>query len=155
MVVIDNSCYAVAVRTLGSRINEARIKLSEETFLEASMLIKFFPYLIVVDAGGNDLLTLRWEATTYVHSYKYTGELDLWFLNQYDILILRDCNECSVELCLAVLNQWSGKKLVFVGENWKYIIDILPEIEGKECVWEDELSDKEVRQIFAGKNTLI
>ncbi|MCR4746478.1 MAG: hypothetical protein K5894_14785 [Lachnospiraceae bacterium] len=154
MVVIDNSKYEEAVEALGDRIDEARIGLSKEVFMEAAMLINYFPYLVVVDGTGNDLFTLRWEATSYVHSYKYTGELDLWFLNRYDTLILRDCNECSAELCLAALNQWNGKKIVFVGENWKYIIDLLPEMEGKECIWEDELSDRNAADYFFSEKYL-
>ena len=104
--------------------------------------------------GGADVLTLRWEDTHYVHLYKYTGELDLWFLNNYDIIALRDCNEYSVELVRTALNLWDGNKIIFIGENWKYIIDELPDIDGKECIWEDTLTDEELREFSNGAKYL-
>ena len=154
MVVIDNGKHEEAVRQLGANIDYARIPMSVYIFMKAGILLSRLPYVIITDAEGNDIMTRKWQSTTYVHSYKYTGELDLWFLNQYETLILRGCNEYSVELCLTALNEWRGKRILFVGEDWKYLIESLPELEGKECIWEDELADELLNELPDGEKFL-
>ncbi len=153
MIVIDNSKYDEAINKLGKGSN-GRVKISVDMFMEARNIIVQEEYAIAIDEEGNDVAVFRWEYTTYIHNYVYSGGADLEFLNRYEVLFLRDCNEYSVELCLGALKLWRGHRIVFVGDNWKYLIEQLPEIEGKECLWEDELDDFGIKELSASKKYL-
>ena len=52
---------------------------------------------------------------------------------------MHGCNELSVELIRAALDKWSGHTLVLVGDDWKYIVEELPDLDGIDCIWQDEL----------------
>ncbi len=152
MVVIDNSKYNEALAKLGQE--KGRVQLTINMFVDARNIILDQEYAIAVDKDGNDVAVFRWEGTTYIHRYSYAGGLDLEFLNNYDVLFLEDCNEYSAELCIVALKLWKGHKIVFVGDNWKYIVELLPELEGKECIWEDAIDEEGISRLSAGRSYL-
>jgi hypothetical protein len=152
LVIIDNSKYTDALSLAHGENTIKRIVISQDMFIEArNILADGNDYVIATDSEGNDALVLRWDSTTYVHNYTYSGSADLWFLDQYDVLLLYGCNEYSVELCLSALRLWKGKKVVFVGREWQYIIDLLPDIDGKKCIWEDEIIEEDKAKITEGE----
>lgn len=73
------------------------VKYGQDMFYEARPVIAKYGYAV----GKDELHTiiLKDKDNTYVHQYKYSGGVDMWFLNQYDCIFLHDCNEFSVELC--------------------------------------------------------
>jgi len=79
---------------------DIRVPYSPDMFVSGRNIIAYYGYAIATDAEGNDMCVLRWESTSYVHSYKYSGGADMWFLDKYDCLVLHGCNEYSVELSL-------------------------------------------------------
>jgi hypothetical protein len=147
MVVIDNSKYEAAFACLENVEGNGRIKISPDMFMEARNIIVEHGYAIAVNEAGEDEIVFVWKDTTYLHGYVYSGGVDMWFLNQYQCIFLRGCNEYSVELCLGTLKLWEGKKIVFVGNEWRYLIELLPEIDGKECLWEDTLDTDGAKEI--------
>jgi len=152
MIVIDNTKYEEAFSILGEE--SGRVKASVNMFVEAINIVAKYGYAILVNEDGEDIAVFRFDGTTYDHSYRYSGGLDLTFLNEYEVLILRGCNEYSLELCLTALKLWSGKKVIFAGADWQFAIDLLPDIEGKECIWEDELPDEIPVSLTEGKKYL-
>lgn len=138
MVIIDNSKYDEAIKKIGNA-NSGRLPWNLDMFKNAEDIIADYGYAIVQDDNGTDIAVLCWNATSYLHDYAYTGEIDTEFLDDYDILFLHDCNEFSVELCRTGLQHWKGHTLVLLGENWQFAVDDLPELEGKNCIWQDKL----------------
>lgn len=114
------------------------VEYGSEMFYWAIPIIAENGFAIVDDKAGNHVAVLRFENSTYLHRYKYSGDMDLSFLNQYDCLFLFDCNEFSVELCKSALKFWKGKRLVLVGEKWEKMIDFLPDISNVECFYEKQ-----------------
>ena len=149
MIVIDNTKYEEAFLKLGE--DKGRVKQSINMFVDAINIVAKYGYAILIDNDGNDIAVFRWEGTTYEHPFVYSGGLDMWFLNKYDVMILRGFNEYSMELCLTALSLWQGKDVIFAGADWQFGIELLPEIEGKNCIWEDELSDELKNQLIAGR----
>lgn len=84
----------------------------------------------VMDQEGNCVSILKKNWSYYDHKYKYTGGMDLEFLNRYDVVVLIGLNEYSVELYKKVLPRWEGKKVFLVGPDWRDYLDVLPEPEG-------------------------
>ncbi len=138
MVIIDNSKYDEAIKIIGDS-KDARLPWNLQMFRNAEEIIAEHNYAIVVDDKGTDIAVLCWEPTSYIHDYTYTGDIDTEFIDQYDCLFLHGCNEFSVELCLTAIPKWKGHTLVLVGEDWQYAVDDLPDIEGKNCLWQDKL----------------
>ena len=115
------------------------VRVSLDMFREAAAVIRNNGYAVMTDENGMKLSILKWLSNTYLHKYIYSGVIDTEFLDNYDCLFLHGCNEFSVELCRTALGQWNGKKLVLVGEDWKYIVEYLPDFDNIECFWEDSL----------------
>lgn len=109
---------------------------------------------IAVDEDDKPVAILKYKSSCYIHRYKYTGVVDMWFLNQYDCLFLHDCNEYSVELCQSVLNLWNGRRLVLVGKNWKRMIPLLLDLTNIECFYEETLSDERFTELTNGMRFL-
>lgn len=105
---------------------------------------------IAVDEAGQPLAMLKYQPSTYIHRYKYTGGLDMWFLNQYDCIFLHDCNEYSVELCQTALGLWEGKRLVLVGKDWERMIPLLPDLPNIICFYEKELTPERTLELIDG-----
>ncbi|MBE5837092.1 hypothetical protein [Butyrivibrio sp.] len=154
MVIIDNQKYGEAIKRIGNAGSNARVNWSLNMFREAENVIADYEYALVTNNEGEDIAVLAWYANSYVHSYKYNGDIDLEFLNGYKCLFLFGCNEYSVELCRTALDKWTGKRLVFVGEDWKYVIDLLPELLEKECIWEDALDQELMKSLSDGMTYL-
>ena len=138
MVIIDNAKYDEAIKSVGDS-KSARLPWNLQMFRNAEGIIAEHGFAIAIDDAGTDIAVLCWEPTSYIHDYTYTGEIDTEFLDNYDCLFLHGCNEFSVELCLTALDKWKGHTLVMVGEDWQYAVDDLPDIEGKNCLWQDKL----------------
>ena len=138
MVIIDNSKYDEALKNIGSASN-GRLPWNLDMFKNAESIIAEHEYAIVVDKSNTDIAVLCWEPNSYVHDYLYTGEIDTEFLDQYDIIFLHGCNEFSVELCRSAFDKWHGHTLVLIGEDWQFAVDDLPELESKNCLWQDKL----------------
>lgn len=140
MVIIDNSKYDEALKKIGNS-KDARLPWNLQMFRNAEAIIADYDYAIVVDDNGTDIAVLCWYPSSYVHNYEYSGAIDTSFLDQYDVIFLHECNEFSVELCSTALDRWHGHTVVLVGTSWEFAVDDLPELEGKECIWQDTLSD--------------
>lgn len=138
MVVIDNSSYDDAIKVLGQG-DKGRLPWNLDMFRDAEDIIADYGYALAVNEAGEDVAVLTWQAFAYVHNYSYSGMIDTEFIDDYECLILHGCNSFSVELCRTALDKWKGSLLVMVGEDWKYAVDMLPELDGKECIWEDAL----------------
>ncbi len=152
MVVIDNNSVKIAREKTGS---VKKYQLSVDVFMNADKYLVDNEYAIVVDASGNELFILRMVVTTYMHSYNYTGEVDMRLLEKYDCIVMHDCNEFAIELYLSALNNWHGKRIVFVGSNWNYFLDILPQYDGVEYYFDEELTDSALAEIISGMKPLI
>ena len=139
MVIIDNSKYDEALKKIGNS-KDARLPWNLQMFRNAEAIIADYDYAIVVDDNGTDIAVLCWYPNSYVHNYAYSGAIDTSFLDQYDIVFLHECNEFSVELCNTALDRWHGHTVVLVGTSWEFAVDDLPELEDKECIWQDNLS---------------
>ncbi len=149
MIIFDNTKYEEAFAVLGEE--KGRVKASDTMFIEARNTVAEYGYAILVDVVGNDTAVFRWEGSGYGHAYEYSGGLDMGFLNNYDVMILRGCNEYSFELCFTALKLWEGKDVIFVGPDWQFGIELLPEIKGKNCIWEDELPDEALKELVKDK----
>ncbi len=130
------------------------VKFDADVFLNSRNIVFKHDFAIAIDDAGESRAIIVDKPCTYIHSYSVTGGLDLTFLDEYECLILNDCNEFSVELCVSALKLWKGEMLVFVGESWEPMIPYLPDLPGKACFYEKQLtSDREI-EITAGKKTL-
>ncbi|MCR5770792.1 MAG: hypothetical protein K6G87_06080 [Butyrivibrio sp.] len=150
MIIIDNSKTRSAHEVLGQTGDFGRFVLSPDIFFHCHDFVIKYGYGIAIDKNGNELFTMCFDMTTYIHSYKYTGELDLSLLNSYDCLVLYDCNDHAIELYLAAINQWQGKRLIFVGKNWTYFLDILQEYPGIEYFYEQEAETEQMAILLHG-----
>jgi hypothetical protein len=122
-------------------------------FLSRSIVAKY-GYAIGRGAGGEYLGVLKELPTTYIHSYACSGEIDLWFIDQYDCMFLMGCNEYSVELIRSALRLWKGGRLVMVGRDWENLIPMLPDLPGKECFYEEALDQDRLSELTDGKKPL-
>ena len=138
MIIIDNSKLD-EIRN-GAESDAVRLPLSVDMFMQARTVFAGTGCdHIVVTQNGEDVAVLADCPCSYLHMYEYGGFIDTEFIDRYDVLFLHGCNENSVELIMAALDKWKGSTLVLVGEDWKYLIEELPDIEGVECIWQDEL----------------
>ena len=151
MVVIENGLYEEVKNKLGDDIDKVRIPASHTMFKDSLDIIIEYENAIVTE-NGEDVAVLGWFASAYVHDYAYTGFIDTEFIDRYEVIFLHDCNEYAVELCLTALDKWKGSILVLVGENWKYVIDGLPDIPGITCVWQDALLKDFYESVTEGKS---
>ena len=155
MVVIDNKNYITEYNLLSEEEQESvRILYSPDMFASSRDIIGKHGYAVAVDTEGNVICALREEITTYVHAYRYSGGLDMWFLDQYDCLFLHDCNEYSVELCRNVLQLWQGTRLVLVGKDWAGLILQLPDLPAIECYYEEKLTAERCVELINGGTSL-
>ena len=153
MIVIDNGKYEDVIQKCGSDLDQIRIPLSVDMFLEARKVFTKYPYALVTHNGG-DIAVLCDDPSTYLHFYEYGGIIDTEFIDRYDVLFLHGCNELSVELIRRALGKWNGKTLVLVGEDWKYLVEELPDIEGVECIWQDDLLKEFYEDVTKDRNYL-
>ena len=153
MIIIDNSKYEEALKAAGADINDIRIPLSVDIFERSRAIFKHHPYAIATHNGG-DVAVLRDDPSSYLHFYEYGGIIDTEFLNRFEVLFLHGCNEYSVELIRRALDKWIGTTLVLVGEDWQYLVELLPDLPGIECVWQDDLLKDFYDQATAGKSFL-
>ncbi len=153
MIIIDNSKYEEAVKETGENIDKIRIPLSVDIFERSREIFRHHSYAIATQ-NGNDVAVLYDEPFTYLHIYEYNGLIDTEFINRYEVLFLHGCNEYSVELVRRALDKWTGTMLVLVGEDWQYLVDVLPDLPGIECVWQDDLLKDFYDQVTTGKSFL-
>lgn len=107
------------------------VPFSADTFQTAAHICPYNGILPVKDEEGNCISIVKKIWTYYEHFYKYEGEVDLSFLNQYSTIILTGVNEYSVEIYRRVLPLWSGGTQVYlVGAEWKNYLPVLPKPEG-------------------------
>lgn len=147
MVVIDKDENI----DINNVMDDMCVKYGPDMFYEARPVIAKYGYAV----GKDELHTiiLKDKNNTYLHQYKYSGGADMWFLEKYDCIFLHDCNEFSVELCQSALMLWKGKRLVLVGEDWKDIIPMLPDI-AAECWYEEILTQDELDNLSSGMKCL-
>jgi hypothetical protein len=131
------------------------VRYEPDMFLRAYYTIGKYGMAIAVDDAENEICALEYLETLYRHEYKYSGGVDLSFLNSYDCLFLFDCNEFSVELCRSALNFWSGKRLVLLGKNWEQMVPLLPDLPGKECFYEPQLTNEQMQSMHDGMKALL
>lgn len=155
IVEIEADKYSTYKQALRSKEPvDIRVKYTPDMFLAAMPIIYKYGYAIADDEEGEHIAVLRNELCTYVHRYKYSGGVDMWFLDQYECIFLCECNEFSVELCQSALKLWKGKRLVLVGENWERMIPMLPDLPRIECFYEPQLSEARMFELSYGEKTL-
>ena len=130
------------------------VPYGSDMFFQAFNSIIQHECAVAVDEENQPVALLKWQENTYVHRYKYSGGVDMSFMNQYNCLFLHDCNEYSVELCQSALKLWEGKRLVLVGKNWERMIPLLPDLPGIECFYEEALTDQILYELMAGMKFL-
>lgn len=130
------------------------VECNSDMFLLCIPVVAENGYAVVCGKNGEYLGVLLQLETTYVHLYKYDGGGDLWFINQYDCMFLKDCNEYSVELINAVMHLWTGNRLVLLGKSWENLIPELPDLPGVECFYEESLDEARLLELTEGKKTL-
>jgi hypothetical protein len=133
---------------------DIRVEYCPDMFLASVPFILNYGYAIACDKAGQRLAVLVELQTSYFHSYRYSGGADCWFINQYDCIFLKDCNELSVELVRAVMPLWTGKRLVLVGKDWENLIPMLPDLPDIECFFEEGLDEKRLLELIEGKRPL-
>lgn len=134
--------------------DNVKIAYGPDMFHMAIDTIAEYDMAIAVDEDGQSVALLKYQPSTYIHRYKYTGVVDMWFLNQYDCIFLHDCNEYSVELCQSALELWEGKRLVLVGKTWDKMIPLLPDLPNIECFYEEELTAERTLELIGGERFL-
>jgi len=147
------STYRQLIR--GREPMDIRVAFGPNMFLYSRNIVAEYDYTIVIDEENEYKAVIRDEPTTYSHPYCDTGVLDLWFLDEYDCIILHDCNEFSVELCVSALDMWKGKRLILVGEKWEEMIPLLPDLPNLECFYEPVLSQERHFELSYGVKTLL
>jgi hypothetical protein len=130
------------------------VEYGPDMFLFSMPLVVRYGYAIGRGKEGEYLAVLKQLLTPYVHAYTYSGGVDMWFINQYDCIFLMGCNELSVELVRAVMQLWTGDRLVMVGKDWENLIPMLPDLPGKECFYEEALDEDRLLELTAGKKPL-
>ncbi len=154
MIIIENDKLDEVKTAHASELDEIRVPLSVDMFTSATGIMARYGHALVVDKNGNDVTALGEFACTYVSTRDHNGLIDTEFIDRYEVLFLHDCNELSVELIRDALDKWSGKTLVLVGENWKYVIDELPDLNGIECIWQDEVLSDFYGSVTSGRKFL-
>ena len=155
MVIIGDNSKLSDYYTLPHNVqDEMKVKYGPDMFFWAYPVILNHGYAVAVDENGNVNAVLLHKYSTYQHSYRYEGGVDMCFLDRYDCIFLYDCNEFSVELCRRALCRWKGKRLVLVGENWEKMIPYLPDIDNVECFYNSQFSDKEYMEFTDGMKCL-
>jgi hypothetical protein len=130
------------------------VEYCPDMFLLSIPSIVNYGYAIACGETGERIAVLEELKTTYIHSYKYSGGADCWFINQYDCMFLKDCNEMSVELVRSVLPLWTGNRLVLVGDTWEKLIPMLPDLPGIECFYEESLYEERLIELTDGRKPL-
>jgi hypothetical protein len=130
------------------------VEYGPDMFYLCRPIVARYGYAIGRGAGGEYLAVLKEQPTSYIHSYAYSGGLDLWFIDQYDCMFLMGCNEFSIELIRSVLQMWKGDRLVMVGCEWENLIPLLPDLPGKECFYEEELDERRLLEMTEGRTPL-
>jgi hypothetical protein len=130
------------------------VEYGPDMFFFSIPLVVRYGYAVGRGKEGEYLAVLKQLPTTYAHAYTYSGEVDLWFINQYDCIFLMGCNEFSVELVRAAMQLWTGDRLVLVGKEWENLIPMLPDLPGKECFYEEGLDENRLLELTAGKKPL-
>jgi hypothetical protein len=150
MIVIESTDVNVPADILP----DVSVEYCPDMFRLSIPIVARYGYAIACGEMGEPLAVLKEMRTTYFHSYKYTGELDYWFINEYDCIFLWGCNEMSVELVRVALPLWTGNRLVLVGEDWENLIPMLPDLPEIECFYEKELSEEQMAALIEGKTPL-
>jgi hypothetical protein len=133
---------------------DIRVEYCPDMFLASIPFVLNYGYAIACGEAGEYLAVLVELQTTYCHTYKYSGGADCWFINQYDCMFLKDCNEFSVELVRAVMPLWTGNRLVLVGKDWEKLIPMLPDLPEVECFYEESLDEESLLSLIEGKRPL-
>ena len=149
---IDN--YVNQMRKLNKISEDNYVPYGSDMFYLAIDSIAKYQYAIAVDEEGKPVVILQNYSCRYLHRYRYTGGADMDFLDQYNCLILHDCNEFSVKLCQAVLHLWKGKRLVLAGKNWEKMIPLLPDLPAIECYYEENFRDDRYIELTTGYKAL-
>ena len=156
MIIIDSNALESARQVLGYNSSYGRFEIATNMFERAHDFIIENNYAIAVDQYGNEQFAMRFDITAYIHSYIYTGELDMSLLNSYDCLILNDCNDYAIELYVTALRLWEGNRVILVGKNWRYFLDIIPHHQGVETIYEEKfIPEKMANHIFSKKTLCI
>ena len=125
-----------------------------DMFYNARRIVNGYGAAFALDGEGNILKGFRWQASEYQHEYKYTGFIDTWFIDEYDTIFLKDCNEYSFELCRTALKLWKGSRLVFIGSSWEGMFELLDDLPGKECFYMPEYDPEEFDSYSRGRKYL-
>lgn len=139
----------------GRRPADIRTAYEPDMFFRAKKLCMNFGCSVAVDEEGNNRAVLRERFSTYVHSYSYTYEPDMWFLDEYTCIFLHDCNEYAVALCSTFAKyHWKGSRLILTGSSWEGLIPSLPDLPEIECYYEPELTEESMDRLSDGKKSL-
>ena len=152
MIVIESKELTDKYEILAE--GDIRLAYGPDMFINCRSIVNKYGYAIAENKETDQVYILREEVTTYIHTYRYCGELDMWFLDRYDCLFLHDCNEYSVELCRNVLDKWNGKRLVLVGKNWEDMIPQLPDLPEIDCYYEETLQEDRCQELTRGMESL-
>lgn len=132
MIIVETDDEKIQEFTEGEVVQAQIVPYGKDMFRRAIRVLSTYPFAIAVDEEDNPLAILTWKQSTYIHRYQTQGRVDVSLLNRYGCIILRECNEYSVELCSVALKSWSGKKLVLIGQTWEPMIPYLDDIPGVE-----------------------
>lgn len=113
----------------------------QNMFFDAHNIVVECGYAIAATSDGQLKTILSDEHSTFCFEYQYAANPDMWFLDQYDCVLLNGCNESSVALVRSAFPLWGGKRLVLIGNDWNGIIDELPDLPGIECYQVDIVDD--------------
>lgn len=106
------------------------LEKAENTFEQMARIAPYEVPIPVLDTEGNCVSILKKIVSYYEHFYRYEGELDLFFLNRYDSIVLEGINEYSVEIYKKVLPRWKGKEVFLVSPEWNDYVELFPTIPG-------------------------
>lgn len=133
---------------------DIRVAYDPDMFRNGRQIFGQFGYAIAETGDGNCRVIMREGKYSYWHHYKYSGGVDMWFLDEYECIFLHGCNEYSVELCQTVMRLWKGQRLVLVGKEWDGLIPMLPDLPGIECFYEEAIYNERIQELTETRRSL-
>lgn len=106
------------------------LEKAENTFEQMARIAPYEVPIPVLDTEGNCVSILKKIVSYYEHFYRYEGELDLFFLNRYDSIVLEGINEYSVEIYKKYCRAGREKKSFWSVRNGTTMLNYSPQFQG-------------------------